>query len=283
MRVRTIITAAAVPAAAGVLLASGGAASAAAATPATLMASYGRPAVAVGSVELGSPLQYEKFVALQGFGRYHGAVDYTNWTYAEPGTGVYAPAATPQQLVFALGSSQYAHTLNNDSLKLVALSPDRLAFTGSGEYGQPGSTATWTIKGQVNDGKVRFVITYNGSLEPGYTVTATGTIASDGSAQGTATTSDNQALTWQMPAKAWFSVLHYIAPIKSDSIQPWKHGGNATFRYVIPASSPDLAGTKVTMIVHDGGPGHARDTLKFGANGGPASLYPILAGNITVW
>ena len=33
---------------------------------------------------LGNPLQYEVFLALQS-GRDHGQVDYTNWTYAEPG------------------------------------------------------------------------------------------------------------------------------------------------------------------------------------------------------
>jgi len=46
------------------------------------------PREAYGSVELGGPLQYEQFLALQGFGRNHGQVNYTNWTYAEPGSGV---------------------------------------------------------------------------------------------------------------------------------------------------------------------------------------------------
>ena len=42
-------------------------------------------------MELGGAgaLQYETFLALQGFGRNHGVVDYTNWTYAEPGSGVW--------------------------------------------------------------------------------------------------------------------------------------------------------------------------------------------------
>ena len=74
------------------------------------------PRVAYGSVELAGPLQSESFLALQG-GRHHGAVDYTNWTYAEPGSGVFAPAAGSHALVFTYQGSQYAHTLN-DGLKL---------------------------------------------------------------------------------------------------------------------------------------------------------------------
>ena len=276
LRFRTIITAAAVPAAtAGVLLASGGAAGAATTAPAVLMASHARPAVAIGSVELGQPLQYERFVAVQGVGRYHGAVDYTNWTYAEPGSGVWAPAAQPQQLVFTYQGSQYAHSLNNGSLKLVATSPDRLLFTGSGSYnGQAGDT--WAIKGQVKDAQVKFTITYNGTLDAGYSLTATGTVAKDGSASGTAESSDNQSLTWAMPAGAFASVLHYVTPISSASVHPKAH--NATFQFTIPASVPGLAGTKVTVQVHDGGRGIAHDTYAHGVTGSPASVYPIIGG-----
>ena len=82
-------------------------------------------------MELGSPLQYETFLALQGSGRHHGIVDYTNWTYAEPGSGVYAPQSGAHQLTFVYQGAPYAHTLNG-GLKLVALSPDRLAFSGTG-------------------------------------------------------------------------------------------------------------------------------------------------------
>ena len=253
---------------AGLVGASAGAASAATTHPAAA------PKVAVGSVELAGPLQYESFLAIQN-GHYHGSVDYTNWTYAEPGSGVWAPAATPQQLVFSYQGSNYAHTLNNDSLKLTALSPERLAFTGSGAYNAV-TGATWTIKGQVNHGKVRFVITYNGTLQPGYTVTATGSIAKDGSASGTALSSDKQQLTWTMPAGAFASVLHYIAPIQSAQVQRWAH--NATFRFTIPASVPGLAGTNVTVKVHDGGRGYAHDTYAHGVTGNPVTNYQIIGG-----
>ena len=80
--------------------------------------------------------------------------------------------------MFTFAGAQYAHTLNG-GLKLVALSPDKLAFSGNGYYnGQAG--ATWKISGRVTDGKVKATITYNGTLDPGYKVTLTGTVANDG-------------------------------------------------------------------------------------------------------
>ena len=229
-----------------------------------------------GSVELGSPLQYEQFLALPG-GRYHGNVDYTNWTYAEPGSGVFAPAAGPHALVFTFAGAQYAHTLNG-GLKLVALSPDKLAFSGNGYYnGQAG--ATWKISGRVTDGKVKATITYNGTLDPGYKVTLTGTVANDGSVSGTAESSQHQALTFTMPAGSFASVLHYIAPIRSAQVQ--RH--DATFQFTIPASVPGLAGTKVTVKVHDGGYGARHDAYRAGVTGTMLTPYPIIGGpGITV-
>ncbi len=273
-KARTIITgAASLALAAGVAATTAGAASAS-----TLPHPAAPPREASGSVELGNPLQYEQFLALQGFGRFHGDVDYTNWTYAEPSSGVWAPAAGAHALVVTYQGSQYAHTLNGN-LKLVAKSPERLAFSGSGEYnGQTG--ATWAISGQVAKGKVKATITYNGTLQPGYKVTLAGTVASDGSVSGTAESSQGQALTFTMPAGSFVSVLHYIAPIQADQIQ--RH--DATFRFTIPASVPGLAGTSVTVKVHDGGPGPAHDTYAHGVTGTQLSPYPIIGGpGITVW
>jgi len=273
-KTRTIITSAAtLTLAAGVAATTAGAASAS-----TLSHPAGPPREAVGSVELGSPLQYEQFLALQGFGRFHGDVDYTNWTYAEPGSGVWAPQVGAHALVFTYQSSQYAHTLDS-GLKLVAISPERLAFSGTGEYnGQAG--ASWTISGQVNKAAFKATITYNGTLNPGYKVVLTGKVAKDGSVSGTARSSQGQALTFTMPAGSFVSVLHYIAPVQAAQVQ--RH--DATFRFTIPASVPGLAGTRVTVKVHDGGPGRAHDTYAHGATGTPLSPYPIIGGpGVTVW
>ncbi len=272
-KTRTIVTsAAALAVTAGLAVTTAGAASAATLPTKPL------PREAAGSVELGSPLQYETFLALQG-GRNHGDVDYTNWTYAEPGSGVYAPAAGPHALVVTYQGSQYAHTLNG-GLALTALSPDKLAFSGTGSYnGQAG--ATWKISGKVTDGRVAATITYTGTLSPGYKVALSGKIARDGSVSGTARSSSGQALTFTMPAGSFAPVLHYIAPVKSARV----NGHNATFQFTIPASaaSSGLAGTKVTVKVHDGGYGARHDTYAAGVTGTALTPYPIIGGpGITV-
>ena len=142
-----LIYAAAAPLTLGALLAT------TAAVPASAHVRPPAPRVAVGSMELGSPLQYESFRALQGFGRYHGQVTYTNWQYAEPGSGVYASQPGAHALDFTYQGAKYGHTLNG-GLKLTAKSPDRLAFSGTGSYnGQAG--ATWKIAGFVDRNQLR--------------------------------------------------------------------------------------------------------------------------------
>lgn len=229
------------------------------------------PRTAYGSMELGRPLQYETFLALQN-GRTHGSVDYTNWAYAEPGSGVWAPARGAHALVFTYQGSKYAHTLNG-GLKLVAVSPDQLLFTGTGRYnGQAG--ATWTIRGTVTDSRLSATITYNGTLQPGYKVTLNGNIARNGSAYGTARSSTGQVLAFAMPARTFFSVLHYAAPITSVQVR----GHDATFKYTVPVRVPGLTGVKITVKVHDGGPGRVHDTYAAGVTGHRLSAYPITGG-----
>lgn len=258
--------------AAALVVTAGLAASAGAASAATLPSNHALPRVAAGSVELGNPLQYETFLALQGVGQHHGEVDYTNWTYAEPGSGVWAPAAGSHALVFTFAGQHYAHTLNG-GLNLVALSPERLAFSGTGAYdAQTG--ATWAIRGQVDHGKIKAEITYNGTLQPGYKVTLAGAVAANGSVSGTAKSSQGQELSFTMPAGSFASVLHYTAPVKAAQV----HRHDATFRFTIPASVPGLAGTKITVTVHDGGRGPAHDTYAHGVTGGSLATYPIIGG-----
>src|SRR3984893_18486208 len=185
------------------MLATAGVAGASAASASTIQR-HQPPRAAYGSVELGSPLQYETFLAFQSSwfqgSRFHGNVDYTNWTYAEPGSGVFAPAAGSHALVFTYQGSQYAHTLSS-GLTLVALSPDRLAFSGSGSYN--GGGITRTLKGQVTDNKVRATIAYDGQS---YKVYLHGRVADDGSVSGVAQASTRQSLTLNMPAGAVVSV-----------------------------------------------------------------------------
>jgi hypothetical protein len=229
--------------------------------------------VAAGSMALGGPLQYERFNAYQGFGRYLGGVEYTNWAYAEPGSGVFAPLAGPHALNILFGGT-YAHVLDG-GLKLTALSPDRLAFRGTGSYtGQAG--ATWKIAGVVDRGKVRAVIEYTGTLNPGYKVVLTGQVnPADGSAAGAANSSAGQAMQFTLAPGTFGAVLHYHAGIQSDRIA----GRDATFQFTIPRGEPaGLAGVKVTVKVHDGGWGARHDTYRHGVAPAPLTQYPIIGG-----
>jgi hypothetical protein len=244
------------------LLAAGGVA-----TTATGAASASVNHQAAGSVELANPLQYEVFQAIQG-GRYHGAVDYTNFTYPESGSGVYAPVAGPDALVFTFGGAQFAHTLNGGSLRLAALSNNVLAFSGTGAYS--GGQA-WTISGQVAGNRLTATIVYTGT-KPLYKVNMTGRIAPNGSAAGTARSNTGQALTWTMPA-GFRSVLSYVAPISSASVK----GRDASFTFTVPARA-GLGSVKVTVTVHDGGPGARHDSYAQNGTG-----YAIIGGpGITV-
>jgi hypothetical protein len=232
------------------------------------------PRVAVGSMELSGPLQYEQFRAVQGFGHHHnhGQVTYTNWTYGVPGSGVYAPQAGAHALDFTYQGVKYGHTLNG-GLKLTAKSPDRLAFSGTGVYNAQAG-ATWKIAGFVDRTQLRAVIEYTGTLQPGYKVFLTGQVAADGSVTGNARSSQAQDLTFTMPIGAFASVLHYHAPIQSDRIG--RH--DATFQFTIPRYVDGLAGVKVTVKVHDGGWGRWHDTYAHGVTGTPLSPYPITGG-----
>ena len=255
-----------------------------AATPASAAVRPPLPREAYGSMELGSPLQYETFLALQGFGRYHGMVDYTNWqalasTYGEANSGVYAPKAASIALTFTFGGSPYAHTLNGASLKLTALSNHQLKFTGSGSYNTDPAAYPWTIRGHVNGSKLTATIVYGGIGNPGYKLVMTGKIAANGSVSGTAAGlqvgQPDQALTFAMPVGSFPAVLHYVAPIRSDRFQG-RHG--ATFTFTIPSKVAGLAGTKVVVKVHDGGWGARHDTYAEGVPPASPAPYKIIGG-----
>lgn len=259
---KRFLYAAAAPLTLGTLLAT------TAAAPASAHVRPPAPRVATGSMELGNPLQYEQFTALQGFGWYRGSVAYTNWTYAEPGSGVFAPAAGSHAMTFVYQGRSYAHTLNA-GLKLDALSTDKLAFSGTGETG----SQHWTIRGTVTDRQLSATIVYVGGPSAGYKVFLFGGVAGNGSATGFARSSTGQQLKFSMPPGSFMSVLHYHAAIQSDQIGQ----RDATFSFTIPKNpgtvADKLAGVKVTVKVHDGGPGARFD--KYSHNG---ASYPITGG-----
>lgn len=222
---------------------------------------------ATGSVGLASPMQYVSFNAFDyGASGDRGTVQYTNFEFAVPGTGVWMMGGGGT-LDVELGG-QYLHTMIVDSVTPV--SPTRTLFGGHGFYNPGGYD--WTLTGMISGSNVAFEITYTTGL-PGYVFSATGTIAPDGSMSGTATDTLLRNSTWSMPAGTAHEVFSYTAPVTNVVVS----GNQATFEFAIPAGLPS-AGFNVHVAVSDGGsPGAGHDTWAHeGQN------YPIVSGNLVV-
>jgi hypothetical protein len=234
---------------------------------------------ATGGIALSGPSQYVSFDAFD-FGATgdRGSVAYANFDYPAPGTGVWNVGGT-YPLDFVVGGSTYSHSMTVASVSPLSATASK--FSGTGFY-VPDPSYTWSVKGSVHDSTIDFVIVYTGT-GAGYSVTATGTIAADGSMSGTATASDLQTLTWSTPAGSVHEVLSYRADVSCAVIDDT----TATFVFQIPAGFPGLSGLDVVAKVVDGGtPGTNGDTWAHGLAStpcdGPASAYPIVGGNLVV-
>lgn len=84
----------------------------------------------------------------------------------------------PNPISFGCGVGTYNHTLNTVSNNLSTG-----VFSGTGTY-NANTNYTWDIDGTISDNSIIFTIVYTG-LNSGYTLHGTGTIASDGSINGT--------------------------------------------------------------------------------------------------
>lgn len=218
-----------------------------------------------GSFSLANPTQYESVNAFVGD---KGSVSYTNFTYADQGSGVWSLHSNIA-VNFGLDGAPYPHTMVVDSISPTGLAS--FDFTGHGSYVQDPSY-TWTAKGSVSGTSITLHITYTGSNK-GYAADATGTIAADGSVSGSATSSTGQDLSMAMPAGSAFEALSYTAPVSGVQVS----GSDGQFSAAIPAGHV-LAGTAFTVKVHDGGsPGAGNDTY---AQDGTS--YTIAGGNLTV-
>jgi len=236
---------------------------------------------ATGSVGLATPLQYASFNAFDyGTVGDRGTVQYTNFDFPVPGTGVWDVRGT-YYLDVTFGGL-YRHVMTIDAI--VPQSPTNTVFSGTGYY-VPDPSYTWTVTGSVNGSLISFDILYTGAAA-GYVFHAVGTIAPDGSMSGTATDSAGQApLTWTVPAGSVHEVFSYSAPVTCAVVSALP-ATDATFVFTIPAGIP-LAGLSVVVKVHDGGtPGTNGDTWSHGLAtstcDGPVGLYPITSGNLVV-
>jgi hypothetical protein len=224
-----------------------------------------------GSVALGSPVQYASFDAFAST-PVKGSISYTNFELAAPGSGVWLPAGTFHVEEMYQGGGPYEHTLTVTGF--TPTSPTSLTFSGTGFYA-PDPSWTETFTGTVNGSNISMkLVPDDGGAKYGWTsMTLNGTIGAGGVISGmwSDTLGRLDSFTTDVAAH---EVFHYVAPMASVSV----NGSNATFSFYIPAGVP-LAGTLVTVQVHDGGSsGAAGDTWMH--NGG---TYPITSGNLTVF
>ena len=224
-----------------------------------------------GSVELSSPMQYMSFDAFES-NPVKGSVRYTNFEYAVPGTGVWVPDS------FAMGFgvdpstdvvATYAMTV--DSFKPT--SPTSVTFQGTGTG--PGWNSTFTGSLSGDDFSLAMTEINAGNPNETYDMTASGTIAADGSVTGTWQDNYGGFRTGTFAiADIGHEVFSYVAPVTTVSVD----GSAASFSYAIPTGIP-YAGFVVNVSVSDGGsPGAGNDTLSFGG-----TTYPIVSGNLTVF
>lgn len=92
-------------------------------------------------------------------------------------------------LVFTINGADYNHEIVIDTTNTSTGE-----FTGHGWY-NPDTSYTWDVIGDITDTNITYTITYTGT-NPGYVVNATGTVASDGTLSGAATSNQGQSFTW---------------------------------------------------------------------------------------
>jgi hypothetical protein len=222
-----------------------------------------------GSFSLAGPAQYESINNASASG---GSLSYTNFTYADHGSGVWSLPSngTPVELDFGLGGGNYPHHLIVDSIQPTGL--NSFTFTGHGSF-DPDQSYTWTATGSVSGTVLSMHIVYTGT-QAGYTLDFTGAINADGSVTGTSfSDSLGRTLSVSMPANSLFEALSYTAPVSNVKI----NGSTGDFDSAIPAGHM-LAGTGFHIHVTDGGsPGAGHDTY---TQDGRA--YQITGGNLTV-
>jgi len=224
-----------------------------------------------GSVALAAPEQYATFNNISGTpSASSGSFSYTNFTVADPGSGVWSLAkGSPIEIDFGLGGGNYPHHLIVDSIQPTGLSS--FTFSGHGSF-DPDPSYTWTATGSVTGTALSMHIAYTGT-QAGYTLDFTGTINADGSVTGTSfSDSLGRTLSVSMPAGSLFQALDYTAPVSNVGFA----GTNASFNSAIPVGHV-YAGTGFTIHVNDGGSPGTFDTYQQDGTG-----YSITSGNLVV-
>jgi hypothetical protein len=244
---------------------------------------------ATGSIVMSNPKQAIDFAVFED--PMKGNLTYTNFEYADPGSGVWVPSGS-FEVAFGLDPSPAIVSVYDFTVDSVTpLSPTSVKFSGTGV--QDAQYGPWhgPFEGKINGSTLTFTLLELNGAES-YTLNATGTIAG-GSVTGT--WNDNygggRTGTFSIGAGAVSEVFSFTTTPSCVKVYPAT--GVAKFGYTIPADAPaELAGQPVAVKVTDNGTPGTTDTYQHNFAAGQNSceptgyayqpLYPITAGNLTV-
>ena len=258
-------------------------------------AALAAPAVekATGSIVMGAPGQdhnEKQAITFNVFERdtNKGNVTYTNFQYADEGSGVWAFGDAPFDVSFeyaGLCNGACVHTLQVTDFQ--PLSPTSLSFEGTGVYA---SNPTWTetFTGTIVGNKIALTLDADddGALYQWNVTTLSGTITPQGSISGTWKDDISRGGSFEIASGAVSEVFSFTTPVTCATVTP---GVEATFNYTIPASASLAPLAPVAVRVTDGG-ASGTDTYghSYAAGSGcslPAGAYvdfPIQTGNLVV-
>ena len=198
-----------------------------------------------------------------------GNVTYTNFQYADEGSGVWAfgDAAFNVSFEYAgLCQGACVHTLQVTDFQ--PLSPTSVSFEGTGFYA---SNPTWTetFTGTIVGNKIALTLDADddGALYQWNVTTLGGTITPQGSISGTWTDDmTSRGGSFEIAAGAVSEVFSFTTPVTCANVTPGVD--TATFNYTIPASASLAPLAPVAVRVTDGG---ASGTDTYGHNYAPGS------------
>jgi hypothetical protein len=268
---------------------------AAIALPATAAQAVTTVQKATGSIVMANPKQAITFDVFE-TNPVKGNVTYTNFEYADPGSGVWVPGSAFAVTFGVDPSTDIVSTYDFTIASTTPLSPTSLSFTGNGvqQVGGWHGPVTGTISGSTLNFKL---IEQNDADPLSYTLNATGTIDANGVIT-LGTWNDNygglRTGTFNI-ADVGDEVFSFTTAPTCVDVTTATNPKVALFGYTIPAGAPaELAGQPVAVKVTDKGQsGPLNDTYEHDYAAGQGSClplggdyqpqYPITAGNLTVF
>jgi hypothetical protein len=224
--------------------------------------------------------QFMDFSAFDyGGGVAKGGVEYTNFDYPEPGSGVWAFAPAPITVSITYPLIDPAVVVATHSWTITSVRPtsvDSFAFTATGTGGASPELVTGTVDGT----GISFSSLYVGGALPGYQWTSsTGAVQSDGKISGTATSTLGESLGWYTNAGAAREVYTYAAKVTSAVFT----GGQVVFGYTIPLTETINSGVAIFVTATDGAWTTPAVVDTFNASAGaPGAALPIAGGNVVM-